>query len=100
VLEYHAAYFHDIDSGWYTVEMLDFPGVLSQGRTLKSARRMIKDALRTMAEWYIEDGKALPRPDPRAKDKTAKFVAPIRIHIRVASFFDTLENDQGPSVSL
>jgi predicted RNase H-like HicB family nuclease len=82
VLEYHAAYFHDAASGWYTVEMLDFPGVLSQGRNLKSARRMIKDALRTMAEWYIEDGKALPRPDPRAKDKTAEVVEPIRLRIR------------------
>jgi predicted RNase H-like HicB family nuclease len=82
MLEYHAAYFFDQASSWYTVEVLDFPGVLSQGRTLKSARRMIKDALRTMAEWYLEDGKSLPRPNPRAKDKSAELVEPIRLRVR------------------
>ena len=82
MLEYHAAYFHDADTGWFTVEVLDFPGALSQGRTLKSARRMIKDALRTMTEWYMEEGKPLPRPNPRAKDKTADFIEPIRIRVQ------------------
>ena len=82
MLEYHAAYFHDEASGWYTVEVLDFPGVLSQGRTLRSARRMIKDALRTMAEWYMEDGKVLPRPNSRARDKNASVLEPIRLRIR------------------
>ncbi len=82
MLEYHAAYFHDAASGWYTAEVLDFPGVLTQGRTLKSARRMLKDALRTMVEWCIEEGRALPRPDPRAQDKSADVLEPIRLHIR------------------
>jgi predicted RNase H-like HicB family nuclease len=83
MLEYHASYFHDEASGWYTVEVLDFPGVLSQGRTLRSARRMIKDALQTMAEWYTEDGKVLPRPHPRAKDKNASVIEPIRLRVDV-----------------
>jgi predicted RNase H-like HicB family nuclease len=62
MLEYHAAY-HRCGDGWYWVEVLDFPGVISQGRTLNSARRMIRDALRMMAEWYVADGKALPLPN-------------------------------------
>jgi predicted RNase H-like HicB family nuclease len=82
MLEYHAAYFHDKSSGWYTAEVLDFPGVLSQGLTLKSARRMIKDALRSMAEWYLDDGKPLPRPNPRVKDKIADVIEPLRLRVR------------------
>jgi predicted RNase H-like HicB family nuclease len=82
MLQYHAAYYRDAQSGWYIVDVLDFPGVLSQGRTLQSAQQMIKDALRTMAEWYLEDGKALPSPDPRVKDKSAEFLEPIRLRIR------------------
>ena len=40
MIEYKAAYYHDPASGWYTASVLDFPGVLSQGRSLDKARRM------------------------------------------------------------
>ena len=80
-LEYHAAYYGQED-GWYVVEVLDFPGVLSQGRTLKSARRMVRDALRSMAEWLVEDGKPLPLPNPRARNKAADFEETISLTIR------------------
>jgi predicted RNase H-like HicB family nuclease len=82
MLEYHAAYFKQPD-GWFVVELLDFPGVLSQGKTLKSARWMIRDALKLMAECYVEDGKPLPRPNPRAKAKKADYVEPVGLSIRV-----------------
>lgn len=83
MLEYHAAYYKG--DGWIVAEVLDFPGALSQGRTLKSARRMIRDALRLMAETHIEDGLPLPLPNPRAKGKKAIFqeVIPLRIHVPV-----------------
>mgnify|MGYP000054453704 CR=1 FL=1 len=68
MLEYHAAYY-EIDDGWYLAEVLDFPGAISQGKTLKSARRMIRDALRVMAECYMDDGKPLPPPNRRARSK-------------------------------
>ena len=85
MLEYRAAYYRNPeDEGWYVVEMLDFPGVVSQGKTLKSARRMIRDALRVMLEWYIEDGKPLPRPNPRLRAKKAKFMEKIRVEVRLA----------------
>ncbi len=82
MLEYHAAYY-GIEDGWYMAEILDFPGVISQGRTLRSARRMIRDALRLMAECHMEDGQPLPRPNPRAKDKKAVFEEKIPLRIRI-----------------
>ena len=55
MLEYHAAFFKQAD-GWYVVEMMDFPGVHSQGKTLRSARVMIRDAMKLMAECLVEGG--------------------------------------------
>lgn len=72
MLKYHAAYYRG-ESGWIVAKVLDFPGALSQGRTLNSARRMIRDALRLMAETLIEEGEPLPLPKPGAKDKQAVF---------------------------
>jgi predicted RNase H-like HicB family nuclease len=72
MIEYHAAYY-EIEDGWFMARVLDFPGTVSQGRTLKQARLMIRDALRLMAEWTLEEGQALPRPNPRARDKKAVF---------------------------
>ena len=81
MLEYHAAYY-EIDDGWYLAEVLDFPGAISQGKTLKSARRMIRDALRAMAECYLDDGKALPPPNRRARDRKAVFQEQIPLKVR------------------
>lgn len=82
MLKYHAAYFRG-ESGWIVARVLDFPGALSQGRTLRSARRMIRDALRIMAETLIEEGESLPRPNPHARDKSAIFqeIIPVRIQV-------------------
>ncbi len=66
MLEYHAAYYQ-IEDGWYLAWVLDFPGAISQGKTLRSARRMIRDALRLLVECHVEEGLPLPRPDPKAK---------------------------------
>jgi predicted RNase H-like HicB family nuclease len=82
VLQYHAAYYA-IEDGWYMVRVLDFPGTISQGRSIDHARRMIRDALRMMAEYKLEKGEVLPRPNPRARDKKAALVEPIKLRIRV-----------------
>ena len=38
MLEYHAAFYkYPEDDGWYVVTVLDFPGVNTQGRTLREA---------------------------------------------------------------
>jgi predicted RNase H-like HicB family nuclease len=82
MLEYHAAYY-PIEDGWFMAQVLDFPGTVSQGRTLRSARRMIRDALRLMAECFLERGEPLPKPNPRARDRKAVFQEKIRLRIRV-----------------
>jgi predicted RNase H-like HicB family nuclease len=82
MIEYHAAYYEGED-GWVIAEVLDYPGVLSQGRTLNSAKAMIRHALRVMAECDIEDGRPLPRPNPRARAKTALFSETIPLRVRI-----------------
>ena len=37
----------------------------------------------SLAEWYVEDGQLLPRPNPKARDKKALLVEPIRVRIRI-----------------
>lgn len=82
MLEYHAAYYEG-DDGWIVAFVLDFPGANSQGRTLRSARRMVRDALRLLAEAHIEMGEPLPTPNPKAKDKKAIFMETIPLSVRV-----------------
>jgi len=81
MLKYTAAFYRQ-ENGWYVAEVLDFPGAVSQGRTLNSARRMIRDALRLLAETTIEQGQPLPLPNPRAKDKKADAMETIPLRIR------------------
>ena len=85
MIEYHAAYYRYDDSTWIIARVLDFPGVISQGKTLRSARRMIRDALKLMAECAIEEGEPLPRPNQRAADKKAILVERIRVSLRVGA---------------
>jgi predicted RNase H-like HicB family nuclease len=80
MLNYHAAYY-PIEDGWFMVRVLDFPGVISQGRSIEHARKMIQDALCLMAEHRLEQGQALPRPNPRARDKKAVQIEAIRLKI-------------------
>lgn len=82
MMEYHAAYYNG-DDGWIVAIVLDFPGANSQGKTLRSARRMIRDALRLMAQTHIEMGEPLPTPNPKAKDKKAIFLERIPVSVRV-----------------
>jgi predicted RNase H-like HicB family nuclease len=84
MLEYHAAYYQSQDEdGWYVVSLLDFPGVNTQGRTLREARLMVKDAFRLMVESYLEEGRKLPKPNPSATDRKAKRIEKIRLQVHV-----------------
>ena len=85
MLEYHAAYYRNPeDEGWYVVSVLDFPGVNTQGRTLREARTMVRDAIQGMVECYIADGRKLPKPNPRVTDSTATRIekVPLRVLVR------------------
>jgi predicted RNase H-like HicB family nuclease len=81
MLKYHAAYY-EIEDGWYMAKVLDFPGAVSQGRTLRSARRMIRDSLAGLADFIIEKGAPLPRPNPKAKDRMAAFEEIVSLKVR------------------
>lgn len=81
MLEYHAAYYSQ-ENGGYLVKVFDFPGVFSQGRNLKEARWMIRDALKLMAEVRVEEGKPLPRPRLTARDGKAERVEKVRLKLR------------------
>ncbi len=54
-------------------EVLDFPGVVSQGFDLPDARLMIASALGDIAQVYLEEGRALPLPNPDATAADADF---------------------------
>jgi len=84
MLEYRAAYY-EIDDGWFMAKVLDFPGVVTQGKSLESAKKMLRSALEDMAEWYLEEGQPLPKPNPRVRDKKAKLLESIKLRTKATS---------------
>jgi predicted RNase H-like HicB family nuclease len=75
VLKYHAAFYVPPKTQKMVVaKVLDFPGAVSQGFDLADARSMITSALEDMAETYLEEGRALPTPDPDSSDPEADFI--------------------------
>lgn len=75
MLQYHVAFYLPRGPERMVVaEVLDFPGVLSQGFDLPDARAMIASALEDMAESYLEEGRPLPAPSPAATDPKADLV--------------------------
>ncbi len=84
MLEYHAAYY-PIEDDWYLAKVLDFPGVVTQGKSLNAAKKMLRSALQDMAVWYIEDRKPLPQPNANAKDKKAEIAETVRLVVKATS---------------
>jgi predicted RNase H-like HicB family nuclease len=78
MLRYHVAYYLPKGEDRMVVaEVLDFPGAVSKGSIwgdLRDARRMIADALTEMAQTYLEEGRALPTPDPEASAAEADLI--------------------------
>jgi predicted RNase H-like HicB family nuclease len=64
-------------------EVLDFPGVLSQGFDLPDARLMIASALEDVAQLCLEEGKALPAPDPEASAPGADLIELLPLSVEV-----------------
>jgi len=60
-------------------EVLDFPGVVSVGRDLDDARKMLASALVDMAETNLLRGEALPQPDPTKTDPESDLEEPIHL---------------------
>lgn len=89
MLVYKSAYF-ETDDEWIVGEVLDFPGVLSQGHGLDEARRMLASALVDMAETLLMDGQPLPVPDPTATNGTSMLEEPIYLVLDAGSHVRTV----------
>lgn len=83
MLTYKAMYKY-IDGGVHA-EVLDFPGAISFGDDLESARRMLASALVDMAETNLLKGEPLPQPDPTRTDPEADLEEPIHLLLTAAS---------------
>ena len=66
-------------------EVVDFPGVITFGRTIKETRKLLAGALVDMAETNILLGEALPAPNPEMKDLEADFDEPIHLILNAST---------------
>ena len=66
-------------------EVLDFPGAISFGEDLATARKMLASALVDMAETILLLGEPLPRPDPSCSDPESDLEEPIHLLLTAAS---------------
>lgn len=84
MLRYHVAYYLPRgDDRMVVAEVLDFPGVCSQGFDLADARVMIASALEEMAQLHLEEGKPLPIPSPEAAAPEADLVELLPLSVEV-----------------
>ena len=86
VLRYHVAYYlPKADNRMVVAEVLDFPGVVSQGFDLADARLMIASALEDVAQMHLEEGKPLPVPNPEAMCSEADLVELVPLSVEVGA---------------
>lgn len=83
MLVYKASYKY-LDDGIHG-EVVDFPGVITCGRTINETRKLLAGALEDMAETNIMLGEALPAPNPDARDSDADFDEPIHLILSAAT---------------
>ena len=84
MLRYHVAYYlPQGDDRMVVAEVLDFPGVVSQGFDLADARVMIASALEEMAQMLLEEGRPLPVPNPEASAPDADLVVMLPLSVEV-----------------
>jgi predicted RNase H-like HicB family nuclease len=83
MLRYHVAFHLPRTPGEMVVaEALDFPGAVTQGFDLADARLMIASAMEELAQCLLEEGRALPTPDPDAvADADLIELVPLSVHV-------------------
>jgi len=91
MLTYRAAYYFDDDG--VTVQVLDFPSALSCGKDLAEARSMIQSAIVDMAEYLLETGQPLPKPDPSMRDPEAELEEPLYLLLKAASLVEIVPRE-------
>jgi predicted RNase H-like HicB family nuclease len=94
MLTYKAMY-KNIDEGVHA-EVIDFPGVITFGKDLDEARRMLGSALVDMAETNLLQGEPLPRPDPACSDPEADLEEPIHLLLTAASRINQVPQATAP----
>jgi predicted RNase H-like HicB family nuclease len=80
----YKAMFKYLDEGVHA-EVMDFPGVITCGKDLDQARRLLAGALEDMAETNLAKGESLPQPDPVCTDTEADLEEPIHLLLKAAS---------------
>jgi predicted RNase H-like HicB family nuclease len=91
----YRAMFKFLDDGVHA-EVLDFPGVITSGRDLDEARRLLRSALADMAETSLQLGEALPRPNPAATDPESDLEEPIYLLVQAATHVAEVPQDAAP----
>jgi len=82
MLTYKAMY-KFLDDGVHG-EVLDYPGVITCGKNLTEARRLLAGALVDMAETTLLEGESLPVPNPSMTNDESDLEEPIHL-ILIAS---------------
>jgi len=86
MLRYRVGYYlPKAEDRMVVAEVLDFPGVVSQGFDLADARVMIASALEEMAQMLLEEGRPLPVPNPESSAPDADLVALLPLSIEVGA---------------
>ena len=84
MLRYHVAYYLPRGEDRMVVaEVLDFPGVCSQGFDLADARSMVASALTDMAQLHLEEGLALPIPNAEVSMPEADLIELLPLSVEV-----------------
>ena len=90
MLEYHVAFYLPSPPDKMVVaEVLDFPGVASQGFDLQDARSMVASALEDIAQLHLEQGRALPVPKASVEDPDADLIEKMPLAIGVPAISHT-----------
>lgn len=81
----YPALFHlNEDDGSYTITYPDFPGCISEGKSLENALYMAQDALCTWLRYLLDDGQELPSASELAQVKpgSGEFVNLVRVSVQ------------------
>ncbi len=88
----YKAMYKFLDTGVHA-EVIDFPGVITVGKTLEEARRLLGSALVDMAETALLKGESLPMPDPKCSDLESDIEEPIHLLLKAASHITVVPQD-------
>ena len=83
MIQYKAGY--KIVEGGIHAQVLDFPAAISFGMDMAEARQMLTLALLDVAQTYLSEGLALPRPDEAVSDPEMDIEEPIYLHLQAST---------------